>query len=405
MSSSDWEGSGESRTFFRISQINRKIAETLESAFSSIWLKGELSNFIAHSSGHWYFSLKEEEAQIKGVMFRGSNQKLSFHPENGQELIVKGRISVYAPRGVYQIICEEMELSGAGALQKSFEELKEKLKKEGLFDSEHKKPIPPLPSHIAVITSPTGAAVRDILNVLRRRFKGVKVTVIPALVQGTEAPKSLIAALGQAEALSPDTIIIGRGGGSLEDLWAFNDENLARAIDHCSMPVISAVGHEIDFTICDFTADLRAPTPSAAAELVAQNGAEILQRVENFQGQLVSQLKFHINFWKEKVSSLESRVRSPERLIRELSQKLDDWSRQIVLSVRHGLEKDTVKLSHLEKLLKSLNPTTIMKRGFCIVRKENRVIKSSQDLNLKETVSLEFFKGRASALITGKNPD
>ena len=405
MSSSDWEGSGESRAFFRISQINRKIAETLESAFSSIWLKGELSNFLAHSSGHWYFSLKEEEAQIKGVMFRGSNQKLSFHPENGQELIVKGRISVYAPRGVYQIICEEMELSGEGALQKSFEELKEKLKKEGLFDREHKKPIPPLPSHIAVITSPTGAAVRDVLNVLRRRFKGVKVTVIPALVQGAEAPKSLISALGQAELLPVDTIIIGRGGGSLEDLWAFNNEDLARAIYHCSKPVISAVGHEIDFTICDFTADLRAPTPSAAAELVAQNGAEILQRVESFQNQLVSQLKFHINFWKEKVSSLESRVRSPERLIRELSQKLDDWSRQIVLSVRRGVERDIVKLSHLEKLLKSLNPTLIMKRGFCIVRKENQVIKSSRDLNLKEAVSLEFFKGRATALITGKNPD
>lgn len=394
--------SSETRTIFRVSQINRQIADTLESAFPSIWLKGELSNFVAHSSGHWYFSLKEEEAQIKGVMFRGSNQKLSFLPENGQELIVKGRIGVYAPRGVYQIICEEIELSGAGALQKSFEELKNKLKKEGLFDREHKKPIPPLPSHIAIITSPTGAALRDILKILHRRFKGMKVTVIPALVQGVDAPKSLIAALGQAQNLPIDTLIIGRGGGSMEDLWAFNNEGLARAIHHCPIPVISAVGHEIDFTICDFVADLRAPTPSAAAELVAQNALDILKRIDNLRSQLIYNLKFHTNFWKEKFSSFEKQLKSPERLIQEFYQKLDDLSRELPAVLTQRLEKEKIGLDSLKKLLESLNPTGVMKRGFCIARKNGTVISDSKQLALKQQVSLEFFKGQADAIITGK---
>ena len=392
----------ETRTILRVSQVNRQIADTLESTFPSLWLKGELSNFVAHSSGHWYFSLKEEEAQIKGVMFRGSNQKISFLPENGQELIVKGRIGVYAPRGVYQIICEEMEQSGAGALQKSFEELKNKLKKEGLFDKEHKKPIPSLPSHIAIITSPTGAALRDILKILQRRFKGAKVTVVPALVQGTEAPKSLITALGQAQNLPIDALIIGRGGGSMEDLWAFNSEELARAIHHCPIPVISAVGHEIDFTICDFVSDLRAPTPSAAAELVAQNALDILNRISSLQNQLIHNLKFHTSFWKEKLFSLEKQLKSPERRIQELYQKLDDWSHHLSASLKQKLEREKVKLNSLEKLLESLNPTEVMKRGFCIARKNGKVITSSRNLALKQQVSLEFFKGRADVVVVGK---
>ena len=396
--------SSETRTILRVSQINKQIADTLESAFSSIWLKGELSNFVAHSSGHWYFSLKEEEAQIKGVMFRGSNHKLSFQPENGQELIVKGRIGVYAPRGVYQIICEEMELSGTGALQKSFEELKNKLKKEGLFDKEHKKPIPSLPSHIAIITSLTGAALRDILKILRRRFKGVKVTIIPALVQGTEAPKSLITALGQAQYLPIDALIIGRGGGSMEDLWAFNNEDLARAIHHCPIPVISAVGHEIDFTICDFVADLRAPTPSAAAELVAQNALDILKQIDSLRNQLIHNLKFHANFWKEKLFSLEKQLKSPERLIQELYQKLDDWSHDLPASLIQRLDREKVRLNNLEKLLESLNPMEVMKRGFCIARKNGKVIANSQALTLKQQISLEFFKGQADVVVVGKTP-
>ena len=400
-----FSSSSESRVVLTVSQINRQIADTLEGAFSFLWLKGELSNFTAHSSGHWYFSLKEEEAQIKGVMFRGSNQKLSFQPKNGQELIVRGRIGVYAPRGVYQMICEDMELSGEGSLQKSFEELKNKLKKEGLFDPKHKKPIPPFPAHIAVITSPTGAALRDILKVLRRRFKGVKVTIVPALVQGTEAPESLISALDQAEKLSDvEAVIIGRGGGSMEDLWAFNDEALARAVHRCPVPVISAVGHEIDFTICDFVADLRTATPSAAAEQVTKNVLDILNRTGDLENRLVSTLKFHINFNREKFLSLTKQLKKPERLIQELYQRLDDLSRGLPLFLRQKLEREKTALTAREKLLKSLNPAGVMKRGFCIARKNGKAVASADDLSLQEQVSLEFFKGRAKALVTEKTP-
>ena len=259
-----------SRNILRVSEINQQIASTLETSFPSLWVKGEISNFVAHASGHWYFSLKEADSQIKGVMFRGYNQMLSFMPENGKEVLIRGKISAYPPRGVYQINCNTMEMAGTGELQKSFEEIKNKLKAEGLFEQERKKPLPLLPKHIGIITSPTGAALQDILNILSRRFKAVKITLIPALVQGQEAPKSLIYAVKQAEKLPLDVLIIGRGGGSQEDLWSFNNEELARTLASCSIPSISAIGHEIDFTICDFVADLRAPTPSAAAELVVK---------------------------------------------------------------------------------------------------------------------------------------
>ena len=242
-----------------VSQISQKVRDCLESHFSSLWIKGEISNFIAHGSGHWYFSLKDKNSQIKGVMFRGQNQKLSFRPQNGAEVLVQGSLSVYPPRGDYQILCYEMEILGSGLLQMKFEQIKKKLQAEGLFDRKRKRQLPSFPRHIALITSPTGAAVRDILQILKRRFKGVKVTLVPALVQGEQAVASLIKALSLSKKLDVDVLIIGRGGGSMEDLWAFNEEALARAVAGHPVPVISAVGHEIDFTICDFVADLRAP--------------------------------------------------------------------------------------------------------------------------------------------------
>ena len=251
------------KNILTVSQISYQIRNSLESQFFSVWVKGEISNFISHSSGHWYFSLKDEGAQIKAVMFKGQNQQLAFRPKNGDELLVKGQVSVYPPRGNYQILCQDMELVGSGLLQKKFEEIKRKLKEEGLFDLTRKKALPLFPRSIILITSETGAAVRDILQILNRRFKSAQVTLIPALVQGDQAPASLLKALSLSEKIPADVLIIGRGGGSMEDLWAFNDENLARAISNHPIPVISAVGHEIDFTICDFAADLRASTPSA----------------------------------------------------------------------------------------------------------------------------------------------
>ena len=393
-----------SRKVFRVSEINKQISLTLESQFPSLWIKGELSNFVAHSSGHWYFSLKEEQAQISGVMFRRSAQGVSFSPEGGQEVVVKGKISVYAPRGTYQIICESMELAGEGKLQQEFEKLKQKLKAEGLFDSKHKKPIPDFPRHIAVITSPTGAAIRDIVNVLHRRFRSLKITLIPAVVQGEQASKSLIQALGQASLIQDlDACIIGRGGGSLEDLWAFNNEELARAVHHCSLPIISAVGHEIDFTICDFVADLRAPTPSAAAELVVKNSQEVLSRLENLKQQFFNNLKLHLKFWKERLDSLSKQLVRPESKLQELQQKTDDLNQNLIHFLTHILQNKAQRLMHAEKLLASLDPCQIMQRGFCIARdSKNKILNNSKNLKLKQELSLQFFKGSAKALVTKK---
>src|SRR3984957_18663367 len=278
-----------------VSDVNKAVKATLESQYKLLWIKGEISNFKPHSSGHFYFSLKDSKAQISAVMFRGFNQGLKFRPQDGLEVIVRGKITVYEPRGNYQIFCELMEPMGAGALQLAFEQLKKKLQAEGLFEAARKRPLPRLPKHVAGVTSPTGAAIRDILNVLGRRFKGLRVTLIPAVVQGDAAPRSVVAAIELACRLPDvDVMIVGRGGGSIEDLWAFNDERVARAIAASRVPTISAVGHEIDFTIADFVADLRAPTPSAAAELVCRNAAEISDRIQMLSAHLLRNLKHRL---------------------------------------------------------------------------------------------------------------
>ncbi len=388
----------------KVSQINQYIRQTLEENFSSVWIKGEISNFVAPSSGHWYFSLKEEGVQIKAVMFRGHNQKLSFLPKNGSEVLVHGQISVYTPRGTYQVLCDEIELLGSGILQKNFEELKRKLEKEGLFEKSQKKQIPSYPRHIGIITSETGAALQDILQVLKRRSRGLKITLIPALVQGQEAPKSLLAALKQAGQLSDlDTLIIGRGGGTMEDLSVFNDETLARALAQFKTPIISAVGHEIDFTICDFVSDLRVPTPSAAAELVVKNTEDLLEQINNRKKQLVQNISLQIKFFKEKIKGLQKQLISPERLLQDRFQRVDEICSQLCKSIRQNLLKEKTKLKNLEQLLKSLNPKQVMQRGFCIaLGKNDKVITNSKQLKIKEEISLEFFKGGAKTLVTSK---
>ena len=394
----------EKQIILKVSQINQYIRQTLEENFSSVWIKGEISNFVAHGSGHWYFSLKEEGVQIKAVMFRGHNQKLSFVPENGSEVLVHGQISVYTPRGTYQILCDDLTLSGSGILQKNFEELKKKLQGEGLFEQSRKKPIPAYPRHVAVITSETGAALRDILQILKRRSRGLKITLIPSLVQGQEAAKSLLAALNQAEQLPHlDTLIIGRGGGSMEDLSSFNDETLARAIAEAKTPIISAVGHEIDFTICDFVSDLRAPTPSAAAELVVKNAEDLLDQIANRKKQLVQNMNLQIKFFKEKIKGLKNQLISPEKLLQDRFQRIDELYSYLHKSIKQILSKEQNKIKNLGYLLESLNPKQVMQRGFCIaIGNDNKVITSSNQLKIKEEISLEFFKGGAEALITSK---
>ena len=391
------------RKILTVSQLSQKVRNCLESHFSSLWLKGEISNFIAHGSGHWYFSLKDEYSQIKGVMFRGQNQKLSFRPQNGAEVLVQGSLSVYPPRGDYQILCYEMEVLGSGLLQMKFEQIKKKLQAEGLFDRKRKRQLPSFPRHIALITSPTGAAVRDILQILKRRFKGVKVTLVPALVQGEQAVGSLIKALSLSKKLDVDVLIIGRGGGSMEDLWAFNEEALARAVADHPVPVISAVGHEIDFTICDFVADLRAPTPSAAAELVVQNAEYLLEKAHRLERQFVQNIKLQLKFFKEKLLSLEKSLIRPDRLIRDFSQSLDEISLRMEKALQQCFEKIKEQLKKYEQILESLSPKRVMKRGFSIVtNRRGQLICDIKDVEIKDSVNIDFFKGQVKAIVTEK---
>ena len=386
-----------------VSQISHQIRNSLEAQFPSVWIKGELSNFIAHSSGHWYFSLKDENSQIKGVMFKRENQKLPFHPQTGEEILVHGQISVYPPRGDYQILCHFMEIAGSGQLQRQFEEIKNKLKEEGLFEPSRKKPLPLFPRHILLITSPTGAAVRDILQILKRRFKAVKVTLIPALVQGEQAPASLLKALSLSKKILADVLIIGRGGGSMEDLWAFNDETLARAIAQHPLPVISAVGHEIDFTICDFTADKRAPTPSAAAELVVQNTADLLNKMSGIKKQLIQNLNLQLSFFKDKLLTLEKGLIHPTRFIQDFSQKLDEMSLNLIRSLTQAFEKTKERIRHFEEILQALDPKKVMKRGFSIVTNtKSELVFSAKELKIKDHLHIDFFKGQVQAEVIRK---
>ena len=396
-----------------VSEITNLIQDCLESTFSSpLQIKGEVSNFTAHLSGHWYFTLKDSACQIRAVMFRQANQKLNFKPEKGEslEVVVTGEISVYKPRGEYQIICHSMEKRGLGALQEQFEKLKIKLKEEGLF--EKKRAIPFLPRHIVIISSPTGAAIQDILNILKRRYKGVKITLVPALVQGESAPESLISALNQAKKLkSADVLMITRGGGSLEDLMAFNNEEFARAIFQFPLPVISAVGHEIDFTICDFVADLRAPTPSAGAELVAQNAQELSQRVQKMSTLIHQSLKRELSRLKEKLNSLSQKLISPpifpEKKIQELTQYIDELNTRLkqALFQQNQLKKE--QLRGLTSVLESLSPLKVLSRGYSFVSKNGQIITQAQALKTGEEVHIQFSKSFALARInkTGKESD
>ena len=386
-----------------VSELTKMIQSCLESKFPPLQVQGEISNFTAHSSGHWYFTLKDENSQIRAVMFRSMNQKLNWKPKRAESLSVKvlGQLSVYKPRGEYQIICEKMEKCGKGA--EEFEKIKEKLKKEGLF--ERKRPLPALPRHIVIISSPTGAAIRDILNILKRRHKGLKITLVPALVQGEGAPESLRKALSQAKKLkTADLLIITRGGGSLEDLWAFNDPDLARDLFQFPLPVISAVGHEVDFTICDFVADLRAPTPSAGAELSVQNAKDLNERIRKAHLYLYQSIQRKTQNLRGKLESLKTGLLSPQKNISAFQQNLDDLSAELnrIFNSQTRLRKE--KLSGLTGLLESLSPLKTLSRGYCLVNQEEKLIKQAEQINLKQQIHIRFHQSFALARVFKKGP-
>ncbi len=432
-----------------VSALNSLLKETIEENFSLIWLKGEISNFKAHSNGHFYFSLKDSNSQISAVMFRGHNSKMKFQPVDGMEVVVRGRLSLYEPRGSYQIVCEIMDPIGAGALQKAFEQLKEKLRLEGLFDVTKKRKLPRLPMHVAIVTSPTGAAVRDILQILKRRAPFLPVTIVPTVVQGSAAAKDICTALDAANRLSVDVIILARGGGSIEDMWCFNDEVLARRIAASPIPTISAVGHEIDFTICDFVADFRAPTPSSAAEVVCSSLAE-LQGLVITQSQLLSRSMQKVLLHKQQVFRLLQRglvdpkkkltdlllrndelkdrlVRANQMLLERLrarhklaTQKLIDPSetiahkRQLVAlrleklmqQIQYKLQSLSQNLRAKANLLNSVSPLAVVARGYAIVtdEKSQHVIRSTAQVELQQPLVVQVADGKILVNVTDKQP-
>lgn len=345
------------REIFTISRLNHVARSILEGSLPLIWVEGEISNFSRPASGHWYFSLKDNAAQVRCAMFRNRNMLLKFAPGNGAQVLARAQVTLYENRGDFQLIIEHLEEAGDGALRRAFEELKQRLAKEGLFDAARKRPLPALPARIGVITSPHGAALRDILSVLRRRFPSIPVLIYPTAVQGAKAGGEIAAAVQLASARQEcDVLILARGGGSLEDLWAFNEEVVARAIHQCTIPVVCGVGHETDFTIADFVADLRAPTPSVAAEMVSPDGEDWLRRTRRVEQRLLQLLRARLSDTRRTVASLSQRLQHPaQRLLRQ-SQRLDELALRLAQAQRQHLRSATQHLHTLRANLLQHSP-------------------------------------------------
>ncbi len=388
------------KTAITVTQLNQYLKNVLEADFNlkNIWVQGEISNLTMHGSGHIYLRLKDEGGIVSAVMFRSSASKLRFRPENGMKVLVKGSVSVFEKTGVYQIYITEMKEDGVGDLYVAFEQLKKQLAAAGIFDETHKKPIPQMPTRIGVITSPTGAAVRDIINITGRRFPLAEVVVYPAIVQGDAAPKSLISGIEYFDQRSSvDVIIIGRGGGSIEDLWGFNDPSLALAIYNCETPVISAVGHETDFTICDFVADLRAPTPSGAAELAVPDQAALLNRIHLNQSHLMSALTGKLRYCKEYYQRYaHSRILSdPKAFTDKPFMMLDHFNERMNHRMNVQLKDHKSQLMTNLAKMDALSPLKVLQRGFTFAQKEGVALKSVKEIQCEDQISLQFFDGTA----------
>jgi exodeoxyribonuclease VII large subunit len=386
----------EDKKALTVSEITRQIKLSLEHRFPRVWVQGEISNFKQHSSGHLYFTLKDEGAQISGVMWRSRAEGLLFLPETGMKVIARGSITVYPPRGNYQLDVEQLTPLGVGELQLAFEKLKRKLAAEGLFDEEHKKPIPEYPETIGIITSETGAALQDIRSVLERRFPALDVLLLPVRVQGVGAAEEIAQAIVDINRYGRvDVIILGRGGGSLEDLWPFNEEIVARAIYRSHIPIISAVGHEIDFSISDFVADLRAPTPSAAAELVVHHRAELLELLRNYCYTMRGSMEERLSTLRDRVQGVLSSYsfNRPRDLLRESAQRVDELERSLTMKFSH-----LVQLLHhhhltLQHRLEALNPKNVLRRGYALVRKQGDLVTSARNLERGDDASIQFHDG------------
>ena len=385
-----------------VSELTAKIKDLIESNFSSVIVRGEISNFTHHSSGHMYFTLKDKHSELRAVMFKGKNSSLAFTPKNGTDVVIQGNLSVYEMRGQYQIIAQHMEPAGIGALFLAFEELKKRLLAEGLFDKSKKKPIPKFPSTIGIVTSRTGAALRDMLIIFKRRAPQVKIIVRPALVQGSEAPNDIIAAIKDLTLQEGvNLIIIGRGGGSIEDLWPFNDEALAREIFKCSKPIISAVGHETDITISDMVADLRAPTPSAAAEIAINNILEISQSIENNLIRLRNLIESKIATTWQTFDNLSERhfLQKPKMVFIRQKEKIDRLKNNLSLSMNKIISLKKSSAINLFTHLDALSPNNTLNRGYSIAYNKDRlIIRDPNDIDSGESFTLKTGKGEMAAI-------
>ncbi len=440
-------GPSPARDIYTVSRLNREAREVLESSFPPIWVEGEISNLVRHGSGHWYFSLKDEQCQVRCAMFRTRNRALRFVPEDGQLVLAQARVSLYPDRGTFQLIVECLEEAGAGALRRAFDALVQRLAAEGLFDASIKKPLPAIPRRIGVITSPTGAAIRDILNVLKRRFPAIPVLVYPVAVQGTGAAAQIARAIQLASDRGDcDVLILARGGGSLEDLWAFNEEIVARAIHACRIPVVSGVGHETDVTIADFAADQRAPTPSAAAELVVPDQAEWRHRLTQLAARLTQLMQTRIDHCRERIEWLDRRLVHPRRRLQDLAQRADEASvrlsramralvgeRRARVSVtaarleRHDprihlrtrrqhwenvaqrltssqlqlLARRRSELQSLQRAFEAVSPQQTLERGYAIVTRvaDRKVVRASEMVKPGEQIEARLAKGSLRGVV------
>lgn len=389
-----------------VSQLNREVKDILESTFPFVWIEGEISNFACPSSGHWYFSLKDASASVRCAMFSSRNRILKFTPESGMHVIARAKVSLYEGRGEYQLIIEQLEIAGFGALQKAFEQLKEKLAKEGLFIADHKKPLPALPKQIGVITSATGAAIRDILSVLKRRFSSLPIIIYPTAVQGAEAAKQIVAAIEIANSRNEcDVLIIARGGGSIEDLWPFNEETVARAIYASQIPIISGVGHEIDITIADYVADHRAATPSAAAELVSPDCNEWLAILSKLSSRLT-----HLTpqFIQQKILQLDwltQRLRDPRQQLTDQIQKLQQHEQRFNQTMKYLLQEKQQKLMHLSQSLNAISPLATLSRGYSIITREanGEIIRNSTQVDINEKITAQLNEGFLHCTVHSKS--
>ena len=434
-----------------VSEINKRAKSILEENFPFVWIQGEVSNFFSAASGHWYFSLKDESSEIRCAMFTNKNHHITFEPKDGDHLVLNGTLSIFEGRGQYQIIVEHIELAGEGALLKAFEELKKKLQLEGLFDDSIKRQLPAYPKDIAVVTSPDGAVIQDIINVLDRRSPFLDLTVVPTLVQGEKAAPLICDALNKVGRLKKvDVVILARGGGSIEDLWAFNNEEVARAIVNCPTPIISAVGHETDFTISDFVSDLRAPTPSIAAEIISQPYSELIETLEGYQNYISSSVISQIDFQRTPITNLVKRIRHPGDKLREISQKLDyvetaliqninqeisfkknglnlkdlslqqnspqnkikeakvylqNASKDLLKALKLEIEKKSTDLAEIVATLQAVSPLSVLSRGYSIISTEpdGKILSSSNQVEIGQTISAILSKGSIKAEIKSKD--